>query len=105
MPLVTFIISTFNRCEVLLRTLGELRHCGLPLEQYEIIVIDNASTDGTAAAMASANRDVRLLPLNENLGSCAKNVGLKHARGEYIVFLDDDSFPEPWSVLRMVRHF
>jgi GT2 family glycosyltransferase len=102
---VSSIISTFNRREVLLGTLARLRYCGLSSSECEIIVIDNASTDGTAAAVASEHPEVRLLCLRENRGSCAKNIGLAGTRGNFIVFLDDDSFPQPWAIQRMIERF
>jgi GT2 family glycosyltransferase len=104
-PRVSFLISTFNRCAVLLETLDRVKACGLGREDFEILVVDNASPDGTATALAELHPDVRLFPLRENLGPCAKNIGLREARGEYVIFLDDDSFPLPRSVARMMHHF
>jgi glycosyltransferase involved in cell wall biosynthesis len=46
-----------------------------------------------------------LLRQRENRGACAKNAGLAIARGRFIVFLDDDSYPLPGAVQRMIRHF
>ena len=103
--LITFLISTYNRREVLLQTLRRLGDCGLPTEAFEIIVVDNASRDGTADAVGQEFLGVRLIALQHNKGPCAKNVGLTHARGEFVVFLDDDSFPEANSLQRMVAHF
>jgi GT2 family glycosyltransferase len=102
--LVSFIISTFNRRDVLLRTLGHLRGLGLHKSTYEIHVIDNASSDGTADALAALDY-VHVYSEAINRGSCAKNIALPHAQGKYIVFLDDDSFPQPGSIERMIRHF
>lgn len=103
---VTFLLSTYNRRDVLLRTLAALngvsRACGLAAET---IVVDNASTDGTADAVAAAFRAVQLIRLPKNRGACAKNFGLAHAAGRYVVFLDDDSYPDAASVRRMVNHF
>lgn len=105
-PLITFLISTFNRREVLLKTLAELREldrrCGLVTET---IVVDNASRDGTADAVANAFPQVQLIRQRTNLGACAKNAGLAVARGEFVIFLDDDSHPTVGSVRRMVQHF
>src|SRR5438046_1962539 len=90
MTLITFLISTYNRRAVLLRTLGELRQigrrCGLGTE---VIVVDNASTDGAADAVAAAFPEVRLIRGRANRGACAKNDGLAIAAGRFIVFLDD----------------
>jgi GT2 family glycosyltransferase len=102
---ISFTLSTHNRREVLLHTLRQIDQCGLTRDEYEVIIVDNASSDGTAEAVPREFPDVRLLPQHRNLGSCAKNFALPHARGQYIVFLDDDSFPAPGSIRRMIRHF
>ena len=102
---VTFLIAAHNRRDVLLNTLRQLRRCGLPPETFETILVDNASTDGTPEAVAAAFPEVILIREKHNRGACAKNAGLPIARGRFIVFLDDDSYPLPGSVARMVRHF
>ena len=102
---VSFVISTYNRRDVLLSTLDALRHCGLRPEAFEVLVVDNASTDGTAGAVRQQFPRVRLFPLTSNNGSCAKNVALPHARGRFVMFLDDDSFPVFGSLARMIQHF
>ncbi len=102
---VTFLIAAYNRRDVLLGTLRQLRRCGLPAESFEVILVDNASTDGTAGAVAAAFPEVILIRETVNRGACAKNAGLPIARGRYVVFLDDDSYPRPGSVARMIRHF
>ncbi len=102
-PHVSFVLATHNRCAVVVDTIGHLHDCGLDADEYEIIVVDNASTDDTPAAVEpSVNQLVRL---PRNAGSCAKADGVERARGRYIVFVDDDSWPEPGSVARMVEHF
>jgi GT2 family glycosyltransferase len=105
-PLVTFLISSYNRRGVLLRTLGELREIdrrgGLVTET---IVVDNASTDGSADAVAAAFPEVQLIRQKRNTGACAKNSGLAVATGAFVIFLDDDSFPTVGSVRRMVEYF
>jgi len=104
-PSVSFLIATFNRRDVLLHTLEKIRRCGLLAGEFEILVVDNASTDGTPQAVAALFPSVKLFRLGHNRGPCAKNVGLSAARGEYVVFLDDDSFPEPGSLRPMISHF
>src|SRR5881394_787555 len=104
-PRVSFLISTYNRRTVLLQTLDRVKGCGLPREEFEILLVDNASPDGTAEGVAELHPDVRLFALRENLGPCAKNIGLKEARGQYVIFLDDDSFPLPLSTARMMHYF
>ncbi|UCE61704.1 MAG: glycosyltransferase [Phycisphaerales bacterium] len=102
-PEVSFVLATFNRREVAAHTLTRILQCGLDRCDYEVIVVDNASSDGTPDVVADvADRVIRL---DQNMGSCAKAVGTDHARGRYIVFLDDDSYPRPGSVSRMIRRF
>ncbi len=102
-PHVSFVLATHNRCAVLLDTLSRLEGCGLDRANYETVVVDNASTDGTAEA-AAGMCDV-LVDLRRNLGSCAKALGTHRARSPLIVFLDDDSHPRPGSVPRMIERF
>jgi hypothetical protein len=104
-PRVSFIISTYNRRDVLLETLSRVKDCGLAEDDFEILLVDNASPDGSADAVNLTHPDVRLFALESNLGPCAKNIALPEARGKYIVFLDDDSFPLPRAVAKMMHHF
>jgi len=104
-PQVSFVISTRNRCHVLLETLTRLSVCGLERSEFDIHVVDNASTDGTSARVRDTFPKVKLLTLNENKGSVAKNEALDYALGKYIVFLDDDSYPAPGAIQKMIRHF
>ena len=104
-PTVSFIISTFNRRDVLLRTLGEVDRCGLKSEEYETLVVDNASTDGTSQAVRRGYPMIHLLHQEYNAGPVSKNLAIRSARGRFIVFLDDDSYPQPGAIQRMIRHF
>lgn len=102
---VSFVLPTFNRRDVVLHSLEQICRCGMTPSEFEVLVIDNASTDGTAEAVAGRFPSVRVLRQPGNRGPCAKNAALAVARGEYVIFLDDDSFPAPGSVRRMIGHF
>lgn len=97
---VSFVISTHNRRESLLETLGNLKE-----PSSETIVVDNASTDGTADAVAETFPAVKVIKLRKNRGACAKNLAIAAATGQFIVFLDDDSYPTGASIPRMIEHF
>jgi len=86
---VTVVIATRNRCEELLRTLGLL--AALP-EQPPVIVVDNGSGDGSAAAAARCFPGVEVVALARNAGAAARNVGVRQARTPYVAFSDDDSW-------------
>ncbi|HVT87481.1 MAG TPA: glycosyltransferase [Tepidisphaeraceae bacterium] len=104
-PIVSFVISTHNRREVLRSTLRRVQECGLAPDQFEVLVVDNASSDSTAVAVAREFPTVHVMALDRNMGPCSKNLAIEEAKGEYIVFLDDDSYPLPGSIERMISHF
>ncbi|MBI5638037.1 MAG: glycosyltransferase family 2 protein [Nitrospinae bacterium] len=100
---VSVVILTWNRRDDLRFTLERLK-----LENHaplEVIVVDNNSTDGTAAMMAAGFPQFRYLPQSENLGIAGYNIGFKAAAGEYIVVLDSDSYPARDAITRMAAIF
>ncbi len=103
--LVSFVLSTRNRRDVLLQTLERIDECGLLPDEYEILVVDNASSDGTGDAVESRFPRVTVCRQEDNRGPVAKNVGMAAAVGQYVMLLDDDSWPRPGAVARMIEHF
>jgi|GEM_PF-1150641 len=95
-PLVSVVILSWNRIEDLRFTLDTLRRD--PYPRLEIIVVDNASTDGTPDMVRGEFSGVRLIELPENVGIAGWNAGFEVARGRYILVLDDDSYPESGAV-------
>src|SRR5262245_36569484 len=96
--LVSFVMATFNRGAVVLACLNKVFANGLAQGQFEVIVVDNASTDGTADLIEKEFPQVTLMRLGKNCGPVAKNVAMKKARGEFVVLLDDDAYPHPGSI-------
>lgn len=92
--IISYIIITHNRCQTLLANLARLeRQTPWGRDQWELFVVDNASTDQTAEAVASWFPTVNLIRRSSNEGMSARNHAIEAARGKYIVFLDDDSYP------------
>ncbi len=91
-PLVSVNILSFNRREELRNTLTKVYEQNY--KNIEVIVIDNASIDGTKEMVENEFDKVKLIALSENIGASAANLGFKISKGEYIMILDDDSFPE-----------
>jgi len=103
LPLVTVNILTWNRKADLERLLVALREQSY--SNLEIIVVDNASTDGTSEMVESKFPNVRLFRLSENNGVGSWNTGFENANGEYTLVLDDDCFPEEDAIGKMVEKF
>ncbi|MCL6613778.1 MAG: glycosyltransferase [Firmicutes bacterium] len=98
-PLASVVIPTYNRREYLLRCLRSLFAQTVDPSLYEIVIIDDGSTDGTREAVEEI-RDEAPCPLiyiwQENSGRArARNKGIRAARGRYIIFLDSDMTVKP----------
>jgi cellulose synthase/poly-beta-1,6-N-acetylglucosamine synthase-like glycosyltransferase len=94
---VSVVIPTYQRCASVRRVLQALARQTLPPDEYEVIVSIDGSDDGTsdmAAQFAAPYRlDVSWQPHKGRAGAC--NAGIKLARGELVVLLDDDMEPVP----------
>lgn len=89
-PLVTFMIATHNRVGELEKTLASCFEQDWPA--VEVVVVDDASTDGTADMVRARFPRVELIRHEKNKGSIAsRNVILARAQGKYVIGLDDDS--------------
>jgi glycosyltransferase involved in cell wall biosynthesis len=89
-PLVSVIIPTYNRAHMIAPSLESA--LAQTLREYEIIVVDDGSTDTTRDFLHKAyGNQIRYIahPANRGL-SAARNTGIEHARGTYIAVLDDD---------------
>ncbi|WP_374023797.1 glycosyltransferase family 2 protein [Mycobacterium sp. HNNTM2301] len=89
---VSVVVITHNRCEELERTLRRL--AALP-ERPRVIVVDNASTDGTGDMVRSCHPGVTLLTPGANLGAVGRNLGVAAADTPYVAFCDDDTWYDP----------
>lgn len=89
-PSVSVIIPTFNRCRLLEKAITSV--LAQTLKDLEIIVIDDASSDGTQTVVQNINDPrVRYIRQTRNSGpAAARNIGIEQSRGHYIAFLDDD---------------
>ena len=89
------VVVSQNRRADLLATLG--RH------EAPVVLVDNASTDGTVAAVRAAHPEVTVLPQERNLGAEGRTVGVAHAGTPFVAFADDDSWWAPGSLARAVE--
>ena len=102
-PLVTVNILSFNRRDYLKITLGNVFEQSY--KNIEVIVVDNASTDGTVEMIKAEFPLVRLIQMKQNIGIAGWNEGLKNAKGEYVLVLDDDSYPENETICKGLKKF
>ncbi len=89
----SFVIVSYNRKDDLLFTLKSTEEL-IKNSGYEIIIVDNASTDGSADAIQQLHPGVILIRNVVNAGAPAWNLGFKIAKGDYFIILDDDSHIE-----------
>ena len=104
-PAVSVILTSWNAALTIEQALGSL-----PVGRevaWECVVVDDASSDGTAAVverLAAADDRIRLIALERNGGvSAARNRGLAEARGEWLAFLDADDRIRPGGLVRLYR--
>ncbi len=94
-PIISVVIPTFNRRETLETVLPLLAKQTLPTEQYELLLCDSGSTDGTLELVDSlCIPNLRHIRPAENRGrSGARNAGIREAVGEFVLFTDADILP------------
>lgn len=99
-PLVSALVVSYNVKDLLLESLEALMSASeVPLE---VIVVDNASADGSADAVGQRYPDVRLLRLPKNVGyGRANNQGLPSCRGRFILLLNPDVLLTPGSLAKL----
>jgi succinoglycan biosynthesis protein ExoO len=105
-PLVSIVIPAYNAAEFIGRSVASIQQ--QTLADVEILIVDDASTDDTAAAVNAlmrADPRIRLFQQDVNGGvAVARNTGIAQARGQYIAFLDADDIFLPERIQRLVGH-
>lgn len=100
------VITNYNTKDI-------LKDCIINLlkldEAKEILIIDNASKDGSAQMVKAEfahNPEVKLFALDRNTGlSHAGNIGLENSNGKYLLYLGSDAFPKPGTIFGMQEYF
>lgn len=103
MPLVSVNILSYKRRDELKNTLQKVYSQNY--KSIEVIVVDNASNDGTSEMVTKEFPEVKLMGLNNNVGISGWNEGFKIAQGEYILVLDDDSYPDQETIQKGIEEF
>ncbi len=92
---VSVVIPAFNRENVIRRAVDSLLQQQFA-HPFEIVVVDDGSTDGTAEAVDGVDPRVRVIRQSNAGAAAARRAGIELARGDYVAFLDSDDFAEPW---------
>jgi GT2 family glycosyltransferase len=102
-PTVSIVFLVYNRREELRESLQRmLLESDYPRDRVEVIVVDNASTDGAAEMVREEFPDVQLMVRDHNVGVSGWNEGLAAARGDWVLALDDDCYLPPDGLRRAV---
>ncbi len=93
-PLVSIIILNYNAGNLLLNCVDSVFKSTYP--NFEVLVVDNISTDNSHAVCKKKFEKIHLIENKENLGYCeGNNVGIRNANGEFVVILNPDTIVEP----------
>jgi GT2 family glycosyltransferase len=104
--LVSVVLVNFNGLENTLMALQELRGVNWPVDDLEIVVVDNGSRGDDVARIRAAFSDVIVVEAGENLGFAAGcNRGVAASSGEFLAFLNNDARPDPAWISAAVEVF
>jgi GT2 family glycosyltransferase len=100
-PRISVVVCSYNGAQTIRETLEGLRRLEYP--NYEVIVVDDGSTDATPAI--AKEYGVRLISGPNRGLSHARNVGLRAAGGDIVAYIDDDAWPDPYWLTYLAAAF
>jgi glycosyltransferase involved in cell wall biosynthesis len=101
LPRVSVIIPVYNAAGCVRRAVDSV--LGQHFQDFELLVVDDGSTDATHAVLAEYGDRLRLLAKQNGGPAAARNHGLQHAQGEYVAFLDADDYWKTGKLQRQVE--
>jgi glycosyltransferase involved in cell wall biosynthesis len=96
MRLFSVVVPTYNRAQYLSKALESV--LAQDCQDFDIIVVDDGSTDTTTQVLASFGDKIRVFHQENKGPGAARNLGVKNSTGEYVAFLDSDDFWFPWTL-------
>src|SRR5574337_278681 len=94
--LFSIVIPTYNRVDLLARTLDSVWR--QLFTDFEVVVVDDGSSDGTQAYLRSLGDRIRVVQQANSGPGAARNAGIRTARGKYVALLDSDDLWLPWTL-------
>jgi glycosyltransferase involved in cell wall biosynthesis len=97
-PKLSIVIPTFNRASTLARTIDRIESQTVSSENYEVIVVDNASTDDTRLVLEAKSgkySNLKVLFQPKPGAAATRNAGLREAVGDIVLFIDNDIIADP----------
>ncbi|GBC99886.1 Putative glycosyltransferase EpsH [bacterium HR17] len=109
LPFVSVVVPTYNRVGLLLQLLESLPKQTYPKDRFEVVIVDDGSTDETEqvfrAFAQTAPFSVVYLRQPRKGPAAARNLGIRHSRGEIVAFADSDvTVAEDW-ITNAVKYF
>ena len=95
---VSVVVPTLNRADLLAQTIDCIENQTVNRDVYEVVVVDNSSTDHTQQVLAqklATYPNIRIHCQTKRGAAATRNVGIRKAEGEVVLFIDDDIFAEP----------
>jgi glycosyltransferase involved in cell wall biosynthesis/GT2 family glycosyltransferase len=88
----SIVINTYNRAAWLATALESLRYLDYPA--YEIVVVNGPSDDATSSVLSDFHANIKVAHCAEVNLSVSRNIGIRHAAGDVVAFMDDDAIPD-----------
>lgn len=102
LPFVSIIVPAYNCRSTIEKCVESLKALDYP--NYEILIMDDGSTDGTGKYLDTVE-GIRVMHLENGGPGRARNIGLTHARGEYVAFTDADCVVDPGWLRALMQGF
>lgn len=100
---LSVVINTYNRAATLRNTLDGLRYQTVP--DFEVVVVNGPSTDGSDELLQQYGEAIRVYRCPEVHLSRSRNIGVTHAAGDVVAFIDDDAVPDPRWVEELIAGY
>lgn len=105
LPSVSFVIPAYNEGSVIKKTIKNLLSINYPKDKFEILAVDDGSSDNTYNILKGFGNKVVALRKNRGGKSSALNFGISHAKNEYVAVLDADTSLEKNALMNVMGYF